>query len=240
MFDYFFTYGISSKNYLVEKLGISENKVFIRGNFSHLQMENHLVSSISSRRNQILYVGRFSEEKNVKTLISAFIDFSTNDQNKYNLILVGSGPLKDKLINYVNSFGYISNIEFIDYKNVDELIPYYQNSKLFVLPSYSEPWGQVVNEAMHFGLPIIISQNCGSVEDLCKENSIKFDPYKKNELTAIFSELLNNENKLERMSNASLEIIKNFVPKKLIQTQLALFYSILKLRFQEKIPSTPN
>jgi glycosyltransferase involved in cell wall biosynthesis len=38
-----------------------------------------------------------------------------------------------------------------------------------VLPSSSEPWGLVVNEALSFGCPVIVSNRCGSV-DLVKES----------------------------------------------------------------------
>ena len=228
IFNYFLTYGESSKKYLVNNLNISKKKIFIRGNFSHLQLEKSTICAFSARENKILYVGRFSEEKNLLTLINAFIEFKKNDTNNYKLTLVGSGLLMPQLINYVNISGSNSSIDFVDYKNSDELITYYQNSKLFVLPSYSEPWGQVINEAMHFGLPIVISENCGSVDDLCNENnSRKFNPHKQQELIAIFNDLLLNDSKLEKMGEESLKIIQINSPQKLIEKQVAFFNSIL-------------
>ena len=226
-FHYFFTYGSASKNYLVQDLGINPEKVFVKGNFSHLQLQKYTQNEFSKREKRILFVGRFAEEKNIFTLIDAFTVFEQKNKSGYTLTLVGTGELKGKITGYVKSLNIASQIEFVAYQNSDELVSYYQNSKLFVLPSFSEPWGQVINEAMYFALPIVISKNCGSAEDLCKENARKFDPKSKDELIAIFNELLNNESELERMSKASLSLIKNFKPALLIEKQVAFLNDIL-------------
>lgn len=229
IFNYFFTYGSSSKKYLSNNLNVDESKVFIRGNFSHLQLEENVSTDFSARENRILYVGRFSEEKNILTLINAFIEYLKIKPSNYKLTLIGSGLLKQKLIEYVNASGFRSHFEFVDYKNSEELIPYYLNSKLFVLPSITEPWGQVINEAMHFGLAIVISKNCGSAEDLSNtDNSRKFNPYKQQELTNIFRDLLDDDTLLSKMGKASLNIIKANSPDILIKRQVEFLNRIIK------------
>ncbi len=40
----------------------------------------------------------------------------------------------------------------------------YKENDVLILPSVSETWGLVVEEALYFGLPVIVSQNCGAVE----------------------------------------------------------------------------
>jgi glycosyltransferase involved in cell wall biosynthesis len=227
LFDYFFTYGLSSKAYLSNNLDIPSYKIFVRGNYSHLQTTKPELPNFKDREKRILYVGRFSEEKNVISLINAFVDFVNTTASDYKLTLVGSGPLKPSLEAFVKTNASGFNIEFIDYKYPSELIPFYLNSRLFVLPSYSETWGQVVNEAMHFGLPIAISKNCGCVQDLCKDNSRLFDPYNYQELTKIFSELLLQEEQLIKMSDLSLTIIDDYSPEKLINRTNAIFEEIL-------------
>jgi glycosyltransferase involved in cell wall biosynthesis len=49
----------------------------------------------------------------------------------------------------------------------EELPSIYAYAKCFILASKSETWGLVVNEAAATGLPLIISQNCGCVPDMC-------------------------------------------------------------------------
>jgi glycosyltransferase involved in cell wall biosynthesis len=51
-------------------------------------------------------------------------------------------------------------------------------SDVLVLPSYSEPWGLVVNEAMACGMPVIVSEKCGCAPDLVQngKNGISINP----------------------------------------------------------------
>ena len=47
----------------------------------------------------------------------------------------------------------------------------YSQADLFILPSTSEPWGLVVNEAMRCELPVLVSSRCGCAEDLVNEET---------------------------------------------------------------------
>jgi glycosyltransferase involved in cell wall biosynthesis len=102
-----------------------------------------------------LYVGRISTEKNLEYLIEIF-----NDNGKM-LTIVGDGPIFDTLFSKANS-----NIQFLGYVDNKSLASIYLQHDIFILPSYSEPWGLVIDEALWFGLPVIVSENVGSSEDL--------------------------------------------------------------------------
>ena len=62
----------------------------------------------------------------------------------------------------------------------------FAKNDVFILPSLIEPWGLVVEEALYFGLPVLVSDRCGSSE-LIKNgiNGFVFDPANKNSLTQI-------------------------------------------------------
>jgi glycosyltransferase involved in cell wall biosynthesis len=44
------------------------------------------------------------------------------------------------------------------------------SSAAMILPSYREPWGLVVNEALSFGCPVVVSDICGCVPELVNED----------------------------------------------------------------------
>ena len=45
---------------------------------------------------------------------------------------------------------------------------FYQESQVLILPSFSEPWGLVVEEALNNGLPVIVSSQVGCAEEIIK------------------------------------------------------------------------
>jgi glycosyltransferase involved in cell wall biosynthesis len=80
----------------------------------------------------------------------------------------------------------------------------------FVLPSLSESWGLVVNEAMAAGLPILISNKINAANTLLEEgkNGYGFEP---SDIEHIAGKIMNfielDLQEKIRMSNNSLEII---------------------------------
>jgi glycosyltransferase involved in cell wall biosynthesis len=110
----------------------------------------------------ILYCGRLSQEKNLFNLVAAY--HQVDDERK-TLIFVGDGELRQSLQNYVDELGAAS-VFFFGFQNRDQIAKYYTISDVLILPSIQETWGIVVNEAMCFGLPVIVSQQVGAGTDL--------------------------------------------------------------------------
>ena len=105
-------------------------------------------------KKRFLYVGRLAKVKNLKFLITIF-----NDLPEYKLTLIGEGEDMSYLKSIANP-----NILFAGTVENKSIANYFLKNDIFILPSLSETWGLVVEEAFYFGLPVIVSQNCGSVE----------------------------------------------------------------------------
>ena len=60
-------------------------------------------------------------------------------------------------------------VRFEGAKDRDELVAYYRDADVFVLPSRSEPWGMVLNEAAAAGLPLVATEESGAARDLVEE-----------------------------------------------------------------------
>jgi glycosyltransferase involved in cell wall biosynthesis len=57
-------------------------------------------------------------------------------------------------------------VNFLGAKTLAEIADLFCNSTALILPSHSEPWGLVVNEALSYGCPVVVSDVCGCVPDL--------------------------------------------------------------------------
>jgi len=88
------------------------------------------------------------------------------------LTLIGDGEEKEYLQSIANQ-----NISFKPPIENSKLQIEFLNHDIFILPSISEPWGLVVEEALYFGMPVMVSENCGASE-LVKngENGFIFNP----------------------------------------------------------------
>ena len=97
-------------------------------------------------------------------------------QNKnINLLFAGEGSQKDELLNKAKSLNISSRVKFLGLLNRQELDYWYDKIDLIVLPSgYGETWGLVINEAIEFNNPVIVSDMVGSSIDLCEGNGYNF------------------------------------------------------------------
>jgi len=108
-----------------------------------------------------IYVGRLSVEKNLQYLIETFNQFPELILN-----IIGFGPQES----FLKSIAH-PNIIFRGAVPNSELFKVYQQNDVFILPSYSEPWGMVVEEAFNNGLPVIVSDKVGCGEEIVNESN---------------------------------------------------------------------
>ena len=97
-----------------------------------------------------LLIGRLSEVKGFDLAIKAF-----SELNNYNglLLIVGSGPELEKLIQISKELNLTAKVIFINQTSIAE--QYYQISDAFIMSSTYESFGQTILEAMSSGLPVV-------------------------------------------------------------------------------------
>ena len=214
MSDVVVTYGAKSKEYL-KLLGVNENKIVIKPNVTgddYFNKDKRFLPSTLNHKNNILYVCRLSKEKNIDTLIKAFhMAYRNISSNKFALVIVGDGPEEEYLKELVKNLK-LENVKFIGFVGKEDISSYYVDSKVFVLPSKSEPWGLVVNEAMMCGLPVVVSSHCGCSLDLVDGNGYVFKPNNTNSLSSILESYMRNDNDISAQRELSLSIISQYTP----------------------------
>ncbi|MBT2293333.1 glycosyltransferase family 1 protein [Paenibacillus albidus] len=108
----------------------------------------------------LLYVGRIAPEKDIATLTRTMLQLPESMRRQVHFLIVGDGPLLPEM-----RAAAPDNVTFTGYKHGEELAALYAAADLFVFPSSTETFGNVVLEAMASGLPVIAA-DAGGVRDL--------------------------------------------------------------------------
>ena len=150
----------------------------------------------------ILFVGRLQVRKNVDLLLGACAEMESQPR----LIIVGDGPERAALESLAQEI--YPGAEFIGAKHGAELKPYFEEADLFVLPGTG---GLAVQEAMSYGVPVIVAQGDGTQDDLVrKENGWQIPPPLGDfdALVSTMKDALSDVARLRRMGEESYRIAK--------------------------------
>lgn len=140
---------------LAKKLGFSGEVRITKGvGLINKNKANSVFAPTECSSKRFLFLGRLSPEKNLFSLIEVISQFP-----ECNLMIVGKGPLKNELLSMCQD-----NIGLQDHVTNDKISDLFIDYDFLILPSISEPWGLVVEEALHFNVPVIISSHCGAVD----------------------------------------------------------------------------
>ena len=139
----------------LKKIFIKKKKIFPIYN-PYLKKINN--NSPKKRYQNLLSVGRLTKQKDFNNLIISFNLIKDQIPN-YKLIIIGDGHLKKELQYLIENLGLKKRIILKGWKN--NLKKYYLNSKLFILNSVYEGFGNVLIDAINYNLPIIAT-NCKS------------------------------------------------------------------------------
>lgn len=215
---------------LLEKYGISSERIF--NQFMTVDVEHFMKKSVNSLdyKNEIrkkykisknsivvMYAGRLMKHKGVQDLIKSVKKL---DDKGYNvkLLVVGDGQFKETLIDCADKL--LPDTIFTGHIDPDMLHKYYYASDIFVLPTYNDPWGLVINEALSCGLPVVSTNAAGSSLDLVKNNGIVVQKGNIVQLSEAIESLILGD--LDRYGKNSLSIIKKWSYKESLESFLNL------------------
>jgi len=112
------------------------------------------------KKKNILYLGRLHPKKGIANLIKAYFSLNESIINSHLLLITGTGELNyvNSLKELVDSSKYNERVIFLGHKQGVEKEKIYKQSKVLVLPSYSENFGNVVLESLSHSTPVISSK----------------------------------------------------------------------------------
>lgn len=156
-----------------------------------------------------LYSGQLIHRKGIDLLMAAIDKLPKNLQDK--LVILVAGGNESDLINLSANYnkdifipmGFIPN---------DQILSLYTLADCFILPTRSDTWALVVNEAVVAGCPVMVSKYAGSAGELIEDghSGIVFDPLNEKELIEKLTFCVNNKELLARYAATAKEKLQEY------------------------------
>ena len=157
---------------------------------------------------KFVFIGQLIKRKNINLLLNAFkILNQTGYENKLKLTIIGKGAEIDHVKQLSKKY---SNLEHFGFLNQVKLRKILHKQHVLILPSRIEGWGVVINQAMAFGLTLIINKKMEIYKDFFRDNinGVSINNSVKS-LSEKMIYLINNNNKIREMGNNNYKYFFN-------------------------------
>ena len=168
--------GKSAFAYLCD-LGVMQRSIFTAPNAVDTELFSRMAQAVNGAQVRqrwalpdrfFLYVGRLVIEKGIFELLEAYARLDRELRSKVGLVFVGDGSAKSELLRRIAVIR-TGSIHCMGFMQREYLADLYATAEALVLPTYTDTWGLVINEAMSCSLPIITSTVAGAAEDLVQD-----------------------------------------------------------------------
>ena len=150
---------------------------------------------------RLLYVGRISREKDLDLLADAYRRLR-KEELPVQLFVVGHGPFSEALAKA------LPEAFFTGYLTGKELATAYASADIFVFPSTTDTFGNVILEAQASGLPVVVSDSGGPKELVThKANGLITRSHNVEDFTGAIRALVTNRALRERMANSARDSV---------------------------------
>ncbi len=165
--DYFRALGIPDERLFLAPHSVDSGRFAASKPLARIAAESLRTALGLTGRRIVLFAGKFIEAKQPVALLHAFLQVATTDDA---IVFVGEGAEKGRLMELAAAHPGAC-VRFLPFANQTEMPARYLMADIFVLPSrgHYETWGLSVNEAMHLGVPCLVSDLVGCQRDLVSE-----------------------------------------------------------------------
>jgi len=165
-------------------------------------------------KSYFLFVGRMIPEKGIGILLQAYEKLDAPLRKRVGLVLAGDGPGRAQSVEDAARI-WPGKFVFPGFLQREDLAVLYGLAEAFVFPTFSDPWGLVVNEAMACGLPVIATDVAGATTDLVRDgwNGRTVSAGDIDGLVSAMRQLAQDREGTQRMARNSLEHIANFTAR---------------------------
>jgi glycosyltransferase involved in cell wall biosynthesis len=194
--------GSAARDYLLG-LGVAAERVFVAPNAVDAQVFGRAARTRTDDAVRIVAVGRLAPEKGIDTLLEAVRDLPVE------VVLAGTGPEEGRLRTLAGP-----NVTFLGNVERDALPQVYADADIAVMPSRSEPWGMILNEAALSGLPLVSTTAAGAAWELIEDgvNGFRVAPDDPDALRGAIARLVEDEPFRRSAGERSRALAARFTP----------------------------
>lgn len=145
----------------------------------------------------LFFVGRLVDVKAVDRLLKAFSNIASSFP-ECRLVIVGQGEEERPLKDLTNLLQIQNKVIFTGRRDGNDLYAWYNIGQIFVLPSYYEPFGAVVSEALLGGATVLCSSFAGASVLIKQNNGTIFNPLDDFQLSDLLKDELSKQTNLEK------------------------------------------
>jgi glycosyltransferase involved in cell wall biosynthesis len=195
--------GAASRAYL-RGLGVGDGRIVTAPN----AVDPAIFKPAAARRGpgpcRVLAVGRLAPEKGLDVLLRAA------DGLPLELLLAGTGPEEERLRTLAGP-----NVRFLGNVARDDLPALYADADVLAMPSRSDPWGMVLNEAALSGLPLVSTEAAGAAHELIEDgvNGFRVPADDTDALRTALQRLCDDEDFRRAAGERSRAIAARFTPE---------------------------
>ena len=214
LYDYYSVPNASSKKFIIKDCNAAESQIINLPNTieENIFFNKEYKEEKKYKKNKkiLITVASLENRKGFINLIDSIENLSIKIKKDLHLNIIGDGPLFsyiDKRLNLIGiSFQLLGNLD------ANDVSLQLQKSDGFILASLIDPNPLSAIEALASGLPLLISNNCGNVNECIylNKNGWSFDPNSPKEICAVITDWYNSsEEKLKEMGSLSKKVYKD-------------------------------
>lgn len=218
------------KNGYVKHYNLNPDRIKVMPNWVNL--ERFKTQSVKSgppageagEQKIILFVHWLAKRKGAHLLIPIAKRLSKLQITNYKLLVIGDGPLKEKIIREIEENNLGDFVKILGKIPNRELMGYYANADIFIVPSMQEGFPRVLLEAMAAGVPYV-AFDVGAVQEILPKIAQNFivERGNINEFAEKIKLLLSNQELYNQFKKEGIEKVKEYSLDKIIDKFIELF-----------------
>ncbi|HMI53621.1 MAG TPA: glycosyltransferase family 4 protein [Candidatus Saccharimonadales bacterium] len=184
-----------------------------------------LAPAATSDPRSILFFANVWKRKGIFTLLDAFEQVSLRLPD-VRLRIAGEGPDLAEVKRRAAGMASADRIEFLGRQTRDEAPPLYRACTLYCLPSFGEPYGGTIQEAMSCGKPLVVTDSGAPPHLVSKEGGRCVPTGDPEALAAALTEVLEDSELQARMGRHNRQVVESSMAWERVAQQLESIYEI--------------